>query len=278
MISGDGNINFIANGKQYFVSTGHKNYDQVLQELKLGDDADTSVLVNLVEQITQVKESIDSNEDGRISVVGNCVYYIDEDGEKEELHGVVVQRLLSFIKNNLPTGPIVNFIKKCMNNPDYHVIAESGLFAFLDHKGFPICSDGDFLAYKAVTEDLKDKRTGRFDNSPGSVVKEKRRRVNTNRDEGCSTGLHAGTLEYAQGFGSGTDKIVLVKINPSNVVSVPKDCQCQKLRCCEYHVLMIYDHEFSIKDDLVEGWDNEDSDDYYDDDYYDEDLEDDDEL
>jgi hypothetical protein len=64
-----------------------------------------------------------------------------------------------------------------------------------------------------------------------------RRKVCDDAGIGCSYGFHAGSLEYAQGFGGGEKKIVIVKINPADVVSVPTDCECQKLRTCQYEVV-----------------------------------------
>jgi hypothetical protein len=54
---------------------------------------------------------------------------------------------------------------------------------------------------------------------------------------GCSYGFHAGSHKYASTFGGGDSKLLIVKINPADVVSVPKDCDCQKLRTSRYEVL-----------------------------------------
>lgn len=286
MISGDGNITFIANGKQYFIEPSHQNYQKVLDNLK-SDEVDESVLVNLVEKLTSVKSAVSNLPFGEVAVVGNQVIYKDENGEEEILHGSVVERLLSMVENNLPVEGLINFIKKCMMNPDYHIIADSGLFDFLDHQYLPICEDGDFLAYKAVREDFTDKHTGTFDNSVGSTVKERRNKVDTNRAKGCSSGLHAGTYEYASGFAGSSDKVVIVKINPMNVVSIPTDCSCQKLRCCEYYVLKEMEDkmdyhlanneglQYGLEEDEDDDWDDEDdSYDWWEDDE-DDDLQDD---
>jgi hypothetical protein len=36
-------------------------------------------------------------------------------------------------------------------------------------------------------------------------------------------------------------KLVLVEINPADVVSIPLDCECQKLRTCKYMVVQEYE-------------------------------------
>jgi len=61
--------------------------------------------------------------------------------------------------------------------------------------------------------------------------------VDDDRSKTCSYGFHAAAYEYARGFMSGDDKMVAVKIDPANVVSVPSDYGNQKLRCTRYEVM-----------------------------------------
>jgi hypothetical protein len=56
---------------------------------------------------------------------------------------------------------------------------------------------------------------------------------------GCSDGFHAGSLDYAEGFGRGGN-LMVVEINPADVVSVPNDSDCQKLRTCKYKVVSLF--------------------------------------
>jgi hypothetical protein len=68
-----------------------------------------------------------------------------------------------------------------------------------------------------------------------------RNKVDDNKEVGCSYGFHAGTLEYASDFASDFDKLVLVEIDPADVVSIPTDCNFQKLRTCRYKVVAEYE-------------------------------------
>ena len=52
-------------------------------------------------------------------------------------------------------------------------------------------------------------------------------------------GFHAGSLDYAEGFGRGGN-LMIVEINPADVVSVPNDSDCQKLRTCKYKVVSLF--------------------------------------
>jgi hypothetical protein len=57
-------------------------------------------------------------------------------------------------------------------------------------------------------------------------------------------GVHAGSFDYAKNWSNG--KMVAIKINPKDVVSVPKDYNCQKLRCCAYTVISEIEQELTI--------------------------------
>jgi hypothetical protein len=63
--------------------------------------------------------------------------------------------------------------------------------------------------------------------------------VQDDPENACSHGLHAGTIEYVKCFGEVNDKIIIVKINPKDVVSVPSH-ETTKLRCCKYEVVQEY--------------------------------------
>ena len=169
------------------------------------------------------------------------------------------------MQEGLPVQPLVNFLKKLMENSSFS--ARNELFDFLDHRSLPITEDGCFLAYKVVKSNYKDKYSGHVDNSVGKSVTMARYGVDDDRGNGCGSGLHAGTLEYVQSYGSfsgedSSDKVVIVKIDPENVVSVPQDCNCQKMRCCEYTVLRDYEGEMehNLYTDEGDEWEDMDMD------------------
>ena len=62
--------------------------------------------------------------------------------------------------------------------------------------------------------------------------------VNDNKEETCSTGLHFCSREYAEGFfGNSGDRMMVIKINPRDVVSIPVDYNNTKGRCSRYEVV-----------------------------------------
>lgn len=169
---------------------------------------------------------------GKIEVRDGLVTYAGE-----EIHNIVVDRILNFIKNGLPYEPLVKFLDKLMQNPSRRAVNE--LYKFLEHKKMPLTPDGDFLAYKSVRADFTDWYSGQHNFSIGQVREMARNQVCDNADVGCSAGYHAGSEEYAKSFNGGGN-LVIVKINPADVVSVPTDCECQKLRASRLEVVALY--------------------------------------
>ena len=125
-----------------------------------------------------------------------------------------------------------------MANPSRRAINE--LYSFLSHKNLPITDAGTFLAYKSVRSDYTDHHTGEFNNSIGNTLEMTRNSVCDDHNQGCSVGFHAGSLEYASSFGGSGSVLLIVEIDPADVVSVPSDCNCQKLRTCKYKVVAEY--------------------------------------
>lgn len=70
----------------------------------------------------------------------------------------------------------------------------------------------------------------------GSVVEMPRDKVDSDGRVECSVGLHVGTYGYASTFHYGISQLLLVKVDPRDVVSVP-EYDFTKLRTCRYTVV-----------------------------------------
>lgn len=154
------------------------------------------------------------------------------------------------------------------------------LFAWLNYenfqgKGFTLTDDGCFLGYKgcAGTPDAPHSintgyaivngvpHNGAIPNALGSVVEMPRNQVEDNPHVGCAPGLHVGTYAYATGWARGV--LLVVKVNPRDVVSVPTECGAQKIRTCRYEVLEVVEHAYegttyTAQDDDDDWEENED--------------------
>lgn len=220
-------ITVVSNGQSYTLSSTHGNYNDVLDAIR--NDEPESVIIELLNpKVALTRYLGDKFEVGENTVKFNG----------EEVHGTLVRRIIDCHRDGLPTEPLLKFFENLEANPSFR--ARQELYDFLAHRNMPITPDGCFLAYKSVRSDFTDHHTGKFSNRVGSVLEMERRKVDDDRDNGCSYGFHAGSLEYATTFGSEDRKVLIVKVNPADVVSVPTDCECQKLRTCRYEVVDLY--------------------------------------
>lgn len=223
IITQDG-ISLVLDGKPHSIGKSHMNYAAILAALKTENYDDLAKLIDVPTAVkNQTKGTVTVNEYGEVFHNGS------------QVHGVISERIAAFVREQLPFEPLTRFLENLMLNPNTNSVEQ--LYAFLEHGGFPITPDGCFLAYKGVTDDFKDCHTRSFDNSIGAKQNMDRSLVDPNPNAACSTGFHVGTHEYATGFVSGGGKVVMVKVNPANAVSVPEDHSCQKLRVCDYEVV-----------------------------------------
>lgn len=102
----------------------------------------------------------------------------------------------------------------------------------------------------AIVDGVEHK--GKIPNKVGSVVRMPRLDVQHDPTVGCSVGLHVGTRDYAIQWAPILTK---VKVNPRDIVSVPYECDSQKMRVCEYTVLEVVDK--SDEHSIYSGCDDE---------------------
>jgi hypothetical protein len=244
------------NGESFPVDRSTEAFSKLTVELNM-EDHDIEAIKNILTiHETNEIEIMDPDNTGRIEVRRRGVYY---DGRL--INTALAARMLDIQQAGLPLDPWIAFMANVYDNPaDY---AQDELYLWLEKSTLPITSDGCFLAYKRVKEDFKDIYTGRMDNSPGTTVEMPGGRsvVDTDRNQTCSVGLHFCSKSYLPHFGAGAgNKVVLVKINPRDVVSIPADYDNAKGRTWKYDVIAevdwdIKEREFSpISFDNGEDW------------------------
>ena len=242
----ENSLTVVINGKANTMNSDHPAWNQAKDALK-NDEWDR--LEGLFDVEQAVVEYLD--EDAQVEVADGCVKFAGE-----VVDNMVVDKILNFMRNGLPYQPLVKFLSKLMANPSRRAVNE--LYTFLEHKNMPVTPEGNFLAYKGVNQDFTDKYSGKFDNSVGQTLEMKRNAVCDDADQGCSAGFHAGSYEYAKGWAGGSGgHLMVVEIDPSDVVSVPLCSDCQKLRTAKYKVVGVME---TIDAPLDEGL----NDDYYD--------------
>lgn len=149
-------------------------------------------------------------------------------------------RLIDFADNGLldQADALIKFWNNCLANPDKR--AQTDLYAFLEHNGIPVTSDGCFIGYRSVRRladgNLVDAHTGKFNNNVGAVCEIPRSECDSDPNRTCSRGLHVAALEYAKSF---SQVLIEVKVNPKDVVAIPTDYNGQKMRVCKFEVMAI---------------------------------------
>lgn len=273
LVSGpDGAVLTVSGDVQASITSDAESYADAVAYLSSArpEDLDADTVRALVDPRSSVESYITRVSD-RVSFRGSELLF-DGDPVNTSLASTII-RLATEDESGDP-AKLIKFLENLMNNPSEH--SREQLYDWIAPRDITITQDGHFLAYKGLREDFTSINSGpgivnnveytgstHLDNTPGNVVEFSRSKVVANSSIGCAVGLHAGTHEYASGFAEG--KLVLVKINPRDVVSVPTDCDAQKLRVCRYEVL----EEVQEKVDRV-LWDyssiEEDSDPEYDED------------
>jgi hypothetical protein len=217
------NLSIFLIGKPYSINNAHPNFKKIVAGLKAGFDEDKLadlIQTNLKKEIAKAV-GVEFKEDGMILMDG------------EPVSDALIARYRFMVENDFPLEGFKLFIQNLAQNPSKD--SRKDLYGFLEACTLPITEDGYFLAYKRVNRNYTDCHSGTFDNHIGKIVEMPRERVNSNRNETCSTGLHVCSRSYL-GHYSG-ECIVVVKINPKDVVSVPVDYGNAKMRVCRYEVV-----------------------------------------
>jgi len=253
-----GFITVVLDGERHSINAGNGLFSKALEAYKVND---WDAFISFVNPELRLK-SLYAKYEG-IEVKDGNLYVFDE-----PVHSTLANRVLSFLEAGLDCVHLFKFILKLNLNPSKRAVDE--LYTFLEHRALPITDNGNFLAYKAVREDYTDKYTGKFLNTIDAVLEMPRNKVDDDKNVGCSYGFHAGTVEYAKEFMGREGHLMIVEINPADVVSIPTDCQFQKLRTSKYKVVGEYEIDLTDplyasrfetdQDDDVDLWDD-DSDD-----------------
>ncbi len=225
-------------GKPYTLRKDHVNFNvakSAILEARYDDLGDLLDIAKAVEDFVQ----------GDVEVKDEVVYY-----KGHRLHGVVVDKLLEMLRAGMKdSAPLVNFITRLQSNPSANSVNE--LYSFMSYKSLPNTPEGKILGYKGVQSDFWS-NTGNADtivlqgqtnerhqifNGVGETIEVARRCVDDNKDHHCSFGLHIGSYDYANNWAGEDGRLLIVEFDPEDAVSVPTDCDFQKLRVSKYRVV-----------------------------------------
>lgn len=146
----------------------------------------------------------------------------------------ILKRLEAFSISGNEKGVLAlgRFVDKLLDNPDINIM--NRVVDFVKFADVEIDEDGDIITYKYVDGDYMDSHSRKLDNRPGAEVFMKRALVDPNIDNECSQGLHVCALSYAFGFWSNGKRLLRTKLNPRDIVAIPRDYKGAKIRTCRY--------------------------------------------
>jgi hypothetical protein len=267
---GQGHWTVTLNGQPHLFDPSHPHYTSLIQCVHAGD---ADEFVNLLNTGLQVENW----SHGDFEFAEGILLFEGEQVAKDPTN-----RIVECMQQGFPHEFMLNYLTNLYDNVSERAVQES--YKWSSHKGLPITEDGMLVGYKGVRTyagetiqgkngeikegDLVDIYTGNsFRNNVGDTASMKRRQVCDDHTQGCDSGLHVGTYDYACNWAGNTGVVVLVKFNPKDIVSVPSDCNCEKMRVSSYEVISVareqleeavyseddYDDQEDYLDELEDG-------------------------
>lgn len=246
------NISIFIDGVLHQIGADHISHNAILDAIKAGDQEKVKTLVD-------ARKAVEAYSKGSISIKGDEVFW-----HGQRMHGAITTRMVSMMREGFDITPLVNFMDRLMQNPSKQAVDEA--YMFFEACDLPITPDGYFLAFKKVNNNFYDVHSGTVCNKPGHMmtpeevkhftpgvisgkkgevtvqvvngvtrVSMPRNMVDDKRDNTCSEGLHFCSKSYLSNFGG--SRIVVLKIDPKDVVSIPSDYNNAKGRCSSYMVV-----------------------------------------
>lgn len=220
------NISLFIDDKHFLIAQDHPAYNDVLEAIRNKDYEKVADLVDLRRRIKTLYQ-------GDIEVCADeTVKY-----KGELIDNAVIHQIFKRMENGLDPSPLLKFLERLLNNPSRNSVEQT--WTFVERHNLIIDDDGYVILWKGVREDYKDCHTGTVCNRPPEdgerkILEMPRRNVDDNPSSHCSYGYHAGSKEYASSYGT---RMVIVKVDPADIVSVPNDANGEKFRMCKYEVI-----------------------------------------
>lgn len=210
----------------YALEASHQTFPAMKRALLAKKWGRVPHLINLAKQLGYETH-------GQVEIKRGIPYY-----KGVKMEGYLAIKLQEMIRRGekVQLPALIKFSNNLYQNPDPKTIGE--VLEFLEASKMPITDDGCFLAYKCVRADYTDCHTGTVNNEPGETPAMPRKNVDASTRVACSSGFHFAALDYIRGgFGSSTNRIVMIKINPRDVVAIPEYKSTLKGRVWFYEVV-----------------------------------------
>lgn len=223
----------LSNGRILSAEKSNVNWEAIKTALDAPGTTEEE-LIDLIDPASTVASVAKLNAEIRWDADQRKLFWGDE-----EIKTHLTERILQCWADGIDLERWILFAQNLYANP--FVGAHNELIDFLETSQLPMTPDGHFLAYKQVDPNYFDCHSHTFDNHVGNIVEMDRDTVDPSRRELCSVGLHFGARGYygttVKHGGPGQNHLMLIKVNPRDVVSIPTDYQGHKGRCCRYEVV-----------------------------------------
>lgn len=229
IITADG-ISGMAMGKPFAAVKTHPNYDAIIRAVK-------DKLWDTVHDLVNISRAIEkqvirtSKMDVRVKVCPEAGVILF-DGL--EIRNSLVDRIIKMLADGFDVTPMTEFLTNCM---ELNKQVADRIFDWIEAGCMPITEDGCFLAYKRVNFDYTSFYDGKTMNPVGGHVILPRAMCDDNQHNTCSAGLHFCSQGYLPSYHGGGGRILVLKVNPRDVVAIPVEYGTAKGRACRYEVI-----------------------------------------
>lgn len=224
-------VSLVVNNRPYTIEKTHPNYWSVLNAIRDDEWHKVPDLINLTQVVqAYVKATLPDTSDLRVDLASGTVTF-----RGNALPTVMVQHILDMAADKFDIVPMSNFLSNLYANPSNRAVTE--LYGWMEKNGITITGDGYMLVYKRVRDDYKSFHDGSTENNIGEYVSMSRNKVDDDSTRTCSHGLHFCSQSYLPSYSGGRGRVLLLKLDPADVVAIPTDYNSAKGRACRYLVL-----------------------------------------
>lgn len=209
-------------GKVFTFDHTHPNYQVIRSSIEKKDWADVSQKADYKKNFkTWTFGFFKITEDGQLLHHGKPVKF------------EIAKQVIALNEKDVKPTALLKFLERLKSNPS--TISLESTLRFVTNNQLPIDSDGFLYTYKKINPNYTDVHTGKIDNSIGQVVCMERDQVTLDPSRSCAAGLHVCSYSYLSNFGG--SRIMVCKVDPADIVSVPHDYHNAKMRVMRYEVI-----------------------------------------
>jgi len=219
-------------GKPFTVTSKHPNYLTVMEALRLKQYDQVHGLLDIQKMVEKQVEKYQTINGIKLDLAAGTVTY-----KGFVIGGNLVQQILTMARRKFDVTPMCNVINNAMSNPNVDVPGR--VYDWMVAANMPISDDGCLIAYKRVRTDMTSFYDGKTFHRVGQVTEIPREDCCEDSSQTCAAGLHFCSQQYLPSYCGGQGKILMLKINPRDIVAIPPDYNNSKGRCCKYEVIAV---------------------------------------